>query len=125
MKKIITRIISGIILPALLILAVPAFAAESSHPKPNEAIIEVHGIVCSFCSQGVTRKLAKLPFIDASKYTKGVKVEIEQQKVTIAIKRGTTLDIKEVFDSIRSSGYEPIKATIYQDEKIITRNGGE
>lgn len=78
--------------------------------EKDEIVIEVHGIVCSFCSQGVRKKLSKLPFIDKSKYTKGVKVEIEKQKVTIAIKPNSNFDIDMVFQSIKSGGYEPVVA---------------
>lgn len=89
-------------------------SVDSSNIKvlPNEAVIVVHGIVCSFCSQGVTRSLSKLSFIDPSKYTKGVKVEIEDQKVTIAIKPDQTLDLEQVFSSITKGGYEPVEAYV-------------
>ncbi len=87
---------------------------------PGEAIIIVHGIVCSFCSQGVTRNLSKLPFIDKSKYTKGVKVEIENQKVTIAIKPDGTLDLAQVFKSILKGGYEPVEAYVSDADGNVT-----
>ena len=87
---------------------------------PGEAIIIVHGIVCSFCSQGVTRNLSKLPFIDKSKYTKGVKVEIEDQKVTIAIKPDDTLDLAQVFKSILKGGYEPVEAYVSDADGKVT-----
>ncbi len=80
--------------------------------QTGEAVIIVHGIVCSFCSQGVTRNLSKLSFIDGSKYTKGVKVEIESQKVTIAIKPDNKLDLPKVFKSIKSGGYDPIEVYV-------------
>ena len=87
---------------------------------PGEAVIIVHGIVCSFCSQGVTRNLSKLPFIDRSKYTKGVKVEIEDQKVTIAIKSDDTLDLTQVFKSILKGGYEPVEAYVSDADGKVT-----
>lgn len=90
-----------ILFAALMLLSVPAVASDY--------VIEVHGIVCSFCSQGVTKKVAKLPFIDSSKYTKGVHVEIEKQKVTIAVKPDHELDIEALFDAIRSGGYDPVE----------------
>ena len=86
--------------------------ASDVHVLAGEAVIVVHGIVCSFCSQGVTRNLSKLSFIDGSKYTKGVKVEIESQKVTIAIKSEDKLDLPKVFKSIKSGGYDPIEAYV-------------
>ena len=112
----------------LLTMVVPSFAEHDAHShdhekreiKPvetdnievrnGEAVIVVQGIVCTFCSQGVRRKLSKLSFIDSSKYTKGVKVDIENQKVTIAIKPGSEIDIEQVFKSIKSGGYEPVVA---------------
>lgn len=87
---------------------------------PGEVIIIVHGIVCSFCSQGVTRNLSKLSFIDKSKYTKGVKVEIEDQKVTIAIKQNDVLDLLQVFKSITKGGYEPVEAYVNDSKGRVT-----
>ena len=98
--------------------AQPAQSQENISVNQNEAIIVVHGIVCSFCSQGVTKKLSKLPFIDPSKYTKGVRVDIENQKVTIAVKPEAEIDFEQVFASIKSGGYEPIKAYTSNGEAI-------
>lgn len=114
---------------ALLVsIAAPSYAQHEAHShdhenieiKPvdtgnvevmdGEAVIIVQGIVCSFCSQGVKKKLSKLPFIDDTKYSKGVKVEIEIQRVTIAIKPDTEFDMEQVFKSIKSGGYEPVVA---------------
>ncbi len=75
----------------------------------NEAVFEVHGIVCSFCSKGVEKKLSKLPFIDRSKSRNGVFVEIEKQKVTAFIKPGHEVDVQASFEAIRSGGYDPIR----------------
>ena len=86
----------------------------------DEVVVMVNGIVCSFCSQGVARKLSKLGFLDHSKYTKGVKVEIEVQKVTIALKPDSDFNINEVFKSIKSGGYEPVVAYRKQENEIIT-----
>lgn len=133
MKSILT-----IAVTALLLQPITSFAAHNSEKhshknkpaastslgevivKPNEAVFEVHGIVCSFCSVGVQKKLSKLPFIDTSKYTKGVYVEIEKQKVTIAIKPSMKLDAPAAFDSIRSGGYEPIKVMTAGTDGVIT-----
>ena len=88
--------------------------------RDGEAVIIVQGIVCSFCSQGVKRKLSKLSFIDKSRYSKGVKVEIEIQRVTIAIKPGTEIDMEEVFKSIKSGGYEPVVAYNKVEGDLVT-----
>jgi copper chaperone CopZ len=87
---------------------------------PGEAVIIVHGIVCSFCAQGITRNLSKLPFINQTKYINGVKVEIEKQKVTIAIKPDSVLDLHQVFKSILKGGYEPVEAYVSDSSGNIT-----
>ena len=88
------------IIAALMLLSTPVFATDY--------VVHVHGIVCSFCAIGVTKKVSKLPFIDQSKYTKGVKVEIEDQKLTISVKPDHDLNIKSLFEAIESGGYEPV-----------------
>ena len=92
---------SSAVIAALLLLSAPVFA--------DDYVVNVHGIVCSFCAQGVTKKVSKLSFIDRTKYTKGVKVEIENQKVTIAVKPDHDLDKEALYKAIRSGGYEPVK----------------
>lgn len=88
------------VIAALLLLSSPVFASDY--------VVHVHGIVCSFCALGVSKNISKLPFIDQSKFTKGVKVEIESQKLTIAIKPDHEIDIDALFEAIQSGGYEPV-----------------
>jgi len=92
--------------------------------NPNEVLLEVHGIVCSFCSFGVQKKLSKLPFVDLSKYKKGSHIEIEKQRVTIAIKPNEQVNIKLIYDSIISGGYDPKQAWISDSSGKITHYDG-
>ncbi len=87
----------------------------------DDYVVEVHGLVCSFCAQGVSKKVSKLPFIDQSRFTKGVKVEIENQKVTISVKAGERPDIDSLFEAIRSGGYEPIGVWAVQSDGQLTQ----
>lgn len=98
---------------------------ENITVKPGEAVFEVHGIVCSFCAMGVRKKLSKLSFIDTSKYNNGVLLEIEDQKVTIAIKPGTELDVKAAYESIKSGGYEPAKVMVGGKDSTVTTYNAE
>ena len=84
-------------------------AAMSMQASAQDYVINVHGIVCEFCSLGVTKKVSKLPFIDRAKYDKGVKVEIENQMVTIAVKDGAAVDKAALFAAIESGGYNPVE----------------
>ncbi len=97
----------SIFVASMLMLASNAVFAD-------DYVVEVHGLVCSFCAQGVTKKVSKLPFIDQTRFTKGVKVEIEDQKVTISVKDGEQPDIDSLFEAIRSGGYEPVDIWVVQ-----------
>jgi hypothetical protein len=47
-------------------------------------------------------------------------VEIEKQKVTIAIKPDSVLDLHQVFKSILKGGYEPVEAYLSDSSGNIT-----
>lgn len=94
------KFMNALLLTSLLFLFRPVYAGDY--------VVQVNGIVCSFCAQGVTKKLSKLPFIDSSKYTKGVKVEIESQKVTVAVREDVKIDVPSLYEAIRSGGYDPV-----------------
>jgi len=82
-------------------------------------VVHVHGMVCSFCAQGVTRNVSRLSYIDQTQYTKGVRVEIEIQKVTIAVKPDEEVDFGTLFEAIRSAGYDPVDVwTVTPDGEV-------
>ena len=91
----------------------------------NEVLLEVHGIVCSFCSKGIQKKLSKLSFVDRSKYIKGSMVEIEKQKITVAIKPGEKADISAMYEAVRSGGYEPSAAYMLGDNNDVIKFNAE
>jgi hypothetical protein len=88
-------------------------ALSSTPALAQDYVINVNDIVCEFCSLGVTKKVSKLQFIDRSKYTKGVKVEIESQIVTIAVKTDTALDKAALSATIESGGYNLVGRRVY------------
>lgn len=98
---------------ALLLLS---FSVEA---EAADYVVDVNGIVCEFCSLGVTKKVAKLPFIDKTRYTNGVSVDIENQRVTIAVKDGANLDVDALFKAIESGGYNPIRVRELGTDRVI------
>ena len=90
--------------------------------KPNEIIVQVSGVVCSFCAYGLQKKLSKLPFVDQSKFKNGILVNIENQRVTIAIKSGEKVDIDILKQTIKSGGYEPMRVYLGSDKDEIISN---
>lgn len=99
------------------------FLGFSTQAEAADYVVDVNGIVCEFCSLGVTKKVAKLPFIDKTRYTNGVDVDIENQKVTIAVKDGAELDVDALFEAIESGGYNPIRVRALGTDKANGESG--
>ncbi len=84
-------------------------ALSFSPAMAQDYVVQVNGIVCEFCSLGVAKKVSKLPFIDQTRFDKGVQVNIENQMVTIAVKPDSKLDKEALFEAIESGGYNPVE----------------
>lgn len=111
MKKFV--VLCGAFLGALMMTAVNAESLEKpENLEPNRLLLDVDGVVCSFCSQGVRKKLSKLPFIDKSQYKGGIYVDVDQQQVLVAIKPDAVADVQAAFKAVRDGGYDPLRGCV-------------
>ncbi len=115
-----------IILLSVLIGIVSAQTIELYGKKldihKDEVILEVSGLVCSFCAVGLQGGLSSLKGVDKKKYIDGVFVDVEYQYAVIAEVVDKDIDIEKAIEMIAKSGYE-VK-TIFTNrtgEKIETR----
>jgi len=95
----------------LLLLANPVFADHSADHilvEPNQIKVKVNGVVCSFCAYGAHKKLKKLSFLDDSQFKDGVHIDIHEQMITLALAMDKPVILKEIYDSIKKGGYEPV-----------------
>jgi len=83
------------------IAAVLAVLAASS---ASAATIEmnVNGLVCAFCAQGIEKKLRKLPA------TADVVVSLEQRLVAIALKEGQDISDGDLRKALTDAGYKVV-----------------
>jgi mercuric ion binding protein len=89
MKKFLIALLMGI-------AAVSSMAA-------NSVKVTVNGMVCSFCAQGIEKRLSKM---DA---TKDVFVDLKKKTVAVEAKDGQTLDAKAISAEIVDAGYDVVK----------------
>ena len=82
---------------------------------PNEAVVEVFGMVCSFCAYGLEKNLSNLDKINSKKYTNGVYVDIDNQYLKIAFQTKSQIDYKKIHSLILDAGFTP--NVIYSIEK--------
>jgi mercuric ion binding protein len=81
------------LLIAALLLAVSPLAAA----KTIE--MDVNGLVCGFCAQGIEKTLKTLPA------TEGVFVSLEHRLVAVKLKDGSDIDDASLRKALRDSGY--------------------
>ena len=88
----------------------------------DEVVLEVRGLVCSFCAVGLQGGLSSLKYVDKKKYNNGVFVDVEYQYAVIAEKSDQDIDIDEAITMITKSGYEVLSVyTNRTGEKIEVR----
>ena len=90
---------------------------------PHEAVVQVNGIVCSFCAYGAEKSLAQLDCVDKSRFGNGVLVDINAHRITLALASGRDLPVREVYQRIKKAGYDPVTMHVRLSGSI-ERNGG-
>lgn len=73
--------------------------------------MEVNGLVCAFCAQGIEKKLRAFPA------TADVVVSLEQRLVAVATKEGQDIRDDELRVALTDAGYT-VKAIRREDESI-------
>lgn len=77
-----------------------ALAATLASAQANQSItMQVDGLVCAFCAQGIEKKLGALPASD------GVYVNLEHGLVALGLKAGTDVPDAELKGSLTDAGY--------------------
>ena len=89
MKKFLIALLMGI--------------SSISSMAANSIKVSVNGMVCSFCAQGIEKRLYKM---DA---TKDVFVDLKKKTVAVEAKDGQTLDAKAISAEIVDAGYDVVK----------------
>ncbi|PCI21893.1 MAG: hypothetical protein COB62_02345 [Piscirickettsiaceae bacterium] len=83
------------------------FASNEVAADANSQIIEINikGMACPFCQDGLSRKLNALPAV------KTVEVSLKLKKARIVLKKDQTLEEDELRQTIIDSGFTPGKMT--------------
>ena len=84
----------------------------------NEAVVEVLGMVCSMCAFGIGEGFSKTDFIDKSKFTDGVSVDIDAQYVQLGLLDSKNVNPEKIVQVIEDAGYDVNLLFILQNEKL-------
>ena len=86
----------------------PAAAAVDMVVEPHQTVVQVNGVVCSFCAYGAQKSLAKLDCLDVSQFGNGVLVDINKHRITLAMAPGKEVPLRDIHSRIKKSGYDPV-----------------
>jgi copper chaperone CopZ len=81
----------------VLALVAPARAAGDT------VRVTIKGMVCSFCAQGIEKKLKKRPEVDK------VEVNLEDKRVDLTLKKGKDIPDPELKKLITEAGYDVVE----------------
>jgi periplasmic mercuric ion binding protein len=79
---------------------------QSVLAAPQTLKVNVNGMVCAFCAQGIEKKVRALP------QTEDVYVNLKQHVVAIALKEGQTISDETIKSLIKNAGYEVTAITL-------------
>lgn len=82
------------------IIALVLLAASFSAQAAQTLKVEVHGMVCAFCAQGIEKKLRALP------QTQDVYVNLKDKVVAVEVREGQTLAVQTLKDLVKEAGYD-------------------
>ena len=122
MKHIRKQIILFLVLAGIVSAQTIELYGKKVNIPRDEVVLEVSGLVCSFCAIGLQGGLSSLQHIDKKKYNDGVLVDVKYQYAVIAEAADKDIDIEKAIAMIVKSGYE-VK-TVFTNrtgEKIETR----
>ena len=122
MKHIRKQIILFLVLAGIVSAQTIELYGKKVNIPRDEVVLEVSGLVCSFCAIGLQGGLSSLQHIDKKKYNDGVFVDVKYQYAVIAEVADKDIDIEKAIAMIVKSGYE-VK-TVFTNrtgEKIETR----
>ena len=84
----------------------------------NEAVMEVLGMVCSMCAFGIGEGFSKTDFIDKSKFSDGVSVDIDAQYVQLGLLESANINPEKIVQVIQDAGYDVSLLFILQNDKL-------
>ena len=82
------------------------------------SLIYVEGLVCPSCAIGVRKNLSKMEGVDKKRFKDGIDMNPETQLVTVALKKGASLDNKELLERVEDAGYVLVEEYIIHDNHL-------
>ncbi len=91
--------------------------------EEHQTVVQVNGVVCSFCAYGAEKALSELTCLDKAEFGNGVLIDIDTHRITLAMRTGEKIPFREIYQRIKRAGYDPI--TLYmRAQGTLSRTAG-
>ena len=113
-RKILRKSIRNvpIALVAITSLGVTPISAQA---RIIEAVADIDGLTCPFCSFGAEKQLKKVDGV------RQVKVDVDQGTATLTAKSDQSLDVEKIPKAIKAAGFSPQEMRIVALGKVISK----
>lgn len=101
LAPIARRLAGALTLAAATALPAAALAAETA-VTTQSLKLQVNGMVCSFCAQGIEKRLKALPAAGP------IFIDLRNKVVAVEQRPGQALDAERVASEVREAGYEVV-----------------
>jgi len=89
--------------------------------ETSTVAIYAKGLCCPSCAIGVRKMVKSLDFVDLKRLSEGVELDAKTQLVTIAVKKGSVVNIEMLKKAIQDAGYDPLNFYELKSGKLITK----
>ena len=86
--------------------------------RKDISLAYIKGLVCPSCALGIRIKVGKLPFVDSTRYKRGVDMDAKTQLLTVALLPGIKADDQSLSHAIIAAGYDPVERYTMQEGKL-------
>jgi len=86
--------------------------------RKDISLAYIKGLVCPSCALGIRIKVGKLPFVDSTRYKRGVDMDTKTQLLTVALLPGIKADDQSLSQAIIAAGYDPVERYTMQEGKL-------
>ncbi len=121
MKKIMHCIVIGGCLLASGTKAVEPVAPVNV--QPNQAVLEVKGMVCPRCAKAVYKQLSGIVALDRSQLQDGLLIDLDKKQIVMALLPGKSVDCHKVWQAIKESDCELLRLHLRLRGRLEKKGG--
>lgn len=110
------------------LFAVQAYGGDKADQyevqDPGQLLVQVEGVVCSFCAYGTEKNLARLEFVNPKFFGgDGVLLNLKKASITLAVQEDKKINFENIVKAIKKGGYVPITVYLKLVGPVVKQDG--